>query len=40
VTDHGIQELRAEKTDRATLAILLTELAMRLGNEYLLPGNE
>jgi hypothetical protein len=40
VTDHGIQELRAEKTDRATLAVLLTELAMRLGNEYLLPGNE
>ena len=39
-TDHGIQELRAEKTDRATLAVLLTELAMRLGNEYLLPGNE
>ena len=39
-TDRGIQELRAEKTDRATLAVLLTELAMRLGNEYLLPGNE
>jgi hypothetical protein len=28
VTDHGIQELRAEKTDRATLAVLLTELAI------------
>jgi hypothetical protein len=39
-TDRGVQELRAEKTDRATLAVLLTELAMRLGNEYLLPGNE
>ena len=39
-TDRGIQELQAEKTDRATLAVLLTELAMRLGNEYLLPGNE
>lgn len=39
-TDRGMQELRAEKTDRATLAVLLTELAMRLGNEYLLPGNE
>ncbi len=39
-TDHNVQELRAEKTDRATLAVLLTELAMRLGNEYLLPGNE
>jgi hypothetical protein len=39
-TDHSVQELRAEKTDRATLAVLLTELAMRLGNEYLLPGND
>ena len=39
-TERGVQELRAEKTDRATLAVLLTELAMRLGNEYLLPGNE
>lgn len=39
-TDHSVQELRTEKTDRATLAVLLTELAMRLGNDYLLPGNE
>jgi len=39
-TDRGLQELRAEKIDRATLAVLLTELAMRLGNEYLLPSNE
>lgn len=38
--DRSIQELQAEKTDRGTLAVLLTELAMRLGNEYLLPGNE
>ena len=38
-TEHNVQELRAEKTDRAKLAVLLTELAMRLGNEYLLPGN-
>lgn len=38
-TDRGIQELRAEKTDRATLAVLLTELAMRLGNEYLMSEN-
>ena len=38
-TDHSVQELRAEKTDRATLAVLLTELAMRLGNEYLLPAD-
>jgi len=39
-TDRSVQELRAEKTDRATLAVLLTELAMRLGNEYLASGNE
>jgi DNA anti-recombination protein RmuC len=39
-TDRGMQELRAEKTDRATLAVLLTELAMRLGNEYLMSENE
>jgi hypothetical protein len=39
-TERGMQELRVEKTDRATLAVLLTELAMRLGNEYLMPGNE
>lgn len=39
-TDRNLQELRVEKTDRSTLAVLLTELAMRLGNEYLMPGNE
>jgi hypothetical protein len=39
-TDRGMQELRADKTDRGTLAVLLTEMAMRLGNEYLMPGNE
>ncbi len=39
-TEQHLQELRAEKTDRGTLAVLLTELAMRLGNDYLLPGNE
>jgi hypothetical protein len=31
-------DLRAEKTDRATLAALLTEMAMRLTNELSLPG--
>lgn len=40
MTEQSVQELRAEKTDRGTLAVLLTELAMRLGNDYLLPGNE
>lgn len=39
-TERGMQELRGDKIDRATLAVLLTELAMRLGNEYLMPGNE
>lgn len=38
--NRGMQELRAEKTDRATLAVLLTELAMRLGNDYLVSGSE
>lgn len=31
-------ELRHDKTDRATLAALLTEMAMRLNNELSLPG--
>ena len=31
-------ELRADKTDRATLAALLTEMAMRLNNEVRVPG--
>ncbi|MGE3539288.1 MAG: hypothetical protein AB7N91_17890 [Candidatus Tectimicrobiota bacterium] len=39
-TEQSLQDLRAEKTDRGTLAVLLTELAMRLGNDYLLPGDE
>jgi hypothetical protein len=30
--------LRHEKTDRATLAALLTEMAMRLNNELTIPG--
>ena len=32
------QELRNDKTDRATLAELLTEMAMRLNNELSIPG--
>lgn len=35
-----IQELRLEKTDRASLAALLAEVAMQLNNQYLLPGSE
>ena len=31
-------ELRNDKTDRATLAALLTEMAMRLTNELNIPG--
>jgi NTP pyrophosphatase (non-canonical NTP hydrolase) len=31
-------ELRSDKTDRATLAALLTEMAMRLNNELTIPG--
>ena len=34
------QELRFEKTDRATLASMFTELAMRLNNEFTIPGAE
>src|SRR6266508_5824653 len=33
-------ELRSDKTDRATLASLLTEMAMRLTNELRVPGAE
>jgi DNA anti-recombination protein RmuC len=35
---HETGELRADKTDRATLAALLTEMAMRLTNELQIPG--
>ncbi|MFN0109358.1 MAG: hypothetical protein ACKVZH_10940 [Blastocatellia bacterium] len=34
------RELRNDKTDRAALANLFTELAMRLNNEFKLPGEE
>lgn len=34
------QELRFEKTDRAALAAMFTELAMRLNNEFHIPGSE
>jgi hypothetical protein len=34
------RELRLDKTDRATLASMFTELAMRLNNEFTIPGAE
>jgi hypothetical protein len=34
------QELRSDKTDRRALASLLTEMAMRLTNEFQMPGAE
>ena len=34
------ETLRADKTDRATLASLLTEMAMRLTDELRIPGAE
>ncbi|MBL8150968.1 MAG: hypothetical protein JNN15_13665 [Blastocatellia bacterium] len=34
------QELRLEKTDRSSLATMFTELAMRLNNEFKIPGSE
>jgi hypothetical protein len=33
-------ELRHEKTDRAALAALFMEVAVRLNNEFNLPGSE
>ncbi len=38
--DKEIQELRTEKADRAALASLFTEVAMRLSDEFKLPGTE
>ena len=35
-----VQELRNDKTDRAALASLLTEVAMRLTDEFQVPGTE
>lgn len=35
-----IQELRLDKTDRASLAALLAEMAMQLNNQYMLPSSE
>ena len=40
VLDRRFQELRNSKTDRAALAELLTEVAMRLNNEFRVPDVE
>jgi seryl-tRNA synthetase len=40
VLDRRVQELRNDKTDRAALANLLTEVAMRLTDEFRVPGAE
>jgi hypothetical protein len=35
-----VRDLQTEKTDRAALAALFTEMAMRLNNEFQFPGEE
>lgn len=38
--DQAVQQLRTEKTDRASLAALFMEASMRLNNEFKIPGGE
>jgi gas vesicle protein len=38
--ERATSELRDEKTDRAALASLFMEVAMRLNNEFKIPGAE
>jgi hypothetical protein len=38
--DSHVETLRVDKTDRAALADLFTELALRLNNDFRLPGQE
>lgn len=40
VIEREVQELRSDKTDRSTLAALLTQVAMRLNNEFDIPNNK
>lgn len=40
VIEREVQELRSDKTDRSTLAALLTQVAMRLNNEFDIPNNQ
>ncbi len=37
--DRATEELRSDKTDRKALASMFTEIAMRLNEEFELPGN-
>ncbi len=38
--DREATELRSDKTDRSALAAMFNELAMRLNNEFTIPGSE
>jgi DNA repair exonuclease SbcCD ATPase subunit len=38
--DRRVRELRNDKTDRTSLAALFNEVAMRLNNEFQIPGTE
>ena len=38
--EKAFKELRGDKTDRFALAALFTEMAMRLNNQFKLPGSE
>ncbi|MBA2747908.1 MAG: hypothetical protein H0U45_04015 [Tatlockia sp.] len=38
VIDREVQELRTDKTDRSTLAALLTQVAIQLNNEFEIPN--
>lgn len=38
--DQAVQQLRTEKTDRASLAALFMEASMRLNNEFKIPGGD
>ncbi len=38
--DQAVQQLRTEKTDRASLAALFMEASMRLNNEFNIPGGK
>jgi hypothetical protein len=38
--DNRVRELRSDKTDRSALAAMFTEVALRLNNEFQIPGSE
>ena len=40
ILDRRVHELRDGKTDRATLAALFTEVALRLSDQFQIPGSE